>query len=80
MQIYVLDTNYDILAYIDVAESVLWNKKFNDIGESEIYIPCDMEMLSVLRRGHYLYRYDDDMFCKITRKTGESPVFLVYSA
>ena len=67
MQIYVLDTEYEKVSYIDVAESVLWNKKHNDLGESEIYIPCDMEMLSILRKGYYLYRYDDDMVCQIEK-------------
>lgn len=67
MQIYVLNTEYDIESYIDLADSVLWNKKYNDLGESEIYIPCDVEMLSILRKGYYLYRYDDDMVCKIKK-------------
>lgn len=67
MQVYILDEAYDILGYIDAAESILWRKKYNDIGECEIYIPCDGEYLSLLRRGHYVYRYDDDMFCKIQR-------------
>ena len=74
MQIYVLDTKYEILSYIDVAESVLWNKKHNDLGESEIYLPCDIEMLSILRRGHYLFRFDDDMFCKIEKVELETDV------
>ena len=67
MQVYILDPNYEILCMIDESESVLWNKKFNDVGECEIYIPCNVEHLSMLRRGHYIYRFDDDMFCKIER-------------
>lgn len=74
MQIYVLDTNYEILSYIDITESTLWNKKYNDLGESEIYIPCDMEMLSILRKGHYLFRFDDDMLCKIKKVEIETDV------
>lgn len=65
MEVYILDRNYEIVGLIDEAESVLWDKKFNDIGESEIYIPCNEENLALLKIGHYLYRYDDDMFCKI---------------
>lgn len=65
MQVYILDPDYNTLGVIDEAESVLWNKKYNDIGESEIYIPCTEEYLALLRRGNYLYRFDDDMFCKI---------------
>lgn len=75
MQVYILAGDkyakeygilpYDIIGMIDAAESVLWNPKYNDIGESEIYIPCNEEYLPLLRKGNYLYRFDDDMFCKI---------------
>lgn len=65
MQVYILDPDYNTLGMIDAAESVLWNPKYNDIGECEIYIPCNMEYLSMLRRGNYIYRFDDEMFCKI---------------
>lgn len=65
MEVYVLDREYEIVGMIDEAESVLWDKKYNDIGESEIYIPCSEETLDLLQIGRYLYRYDDDMFCKI---------------
>lgn len=65
MQVYILDPDYNILGVIDEAESILWNKKYNDVGECEIYIPCNEEYISMLRRGNYVYRFDDDMFCKI---------------
>ena len=67
MQIYILDTEYEKVSYIDVAESTLWNVKYNDLGEAEIYIPCDIDMLSILRKGYYLFRYDDEMLCKIEK-------------
>jgi hypothetical protein len=72
MELYILDSDYQILGMIDEAESVLWNKRYNDAGEAEIYIPCSSEYLSMLRRGNYVYRYDDDMFCKISKVEIES--------
>lgn len=65
MQIYILDDTYTIIGLIDEAESTLWHKKYNDLGESEIYIPCDETMIAMLQKGFYMFRYDDDMFCKI---------------
>ena len=65
MELYILNSQYEMVGMIDAAESILWNKKYNDIGYCEIYVPCDEEMLALLQRGHYVYRYDDDMFCKI---------------
>lgn len=65
MQVYILDPDYNKLGVIDEAESILWKPKYNDVGECEIYIPCTEEYVSLLRRGNYIYRFDDDMFCKI---------------
>lgn len=65
MRVYILDPNYNMLGVIDEAESILWNPKYNDVGECEIYIPCTEEYVSLLRRGNYVYRFDEDMFCKI---------------
>lgn len=67
MQVYILDPDYKMLGLIDEAESILWNPKYNDVGECEIYIPCTEEYISMLRRGNYVYRFDDDMFCKIEK-------------
>ena len=72
MQLYILDASYQVLGMIDESESVLWNKKYNDVGECEIYIPCNKDYLSILRRGNYVYRFDDDMFCKIEKVEIES--------
>lgn len=75
MQVYILagekyaEANdclqFDPIGVIDDAESILWNPKYNDVGECEIYIPCTEEYVSLLRRGNYVYRFDEDMFCKI---------------
>lgn len=65
MQLYILNSDYEFVGVIDETESTLWNKKYNDDGYCEIYVPCDMSLLSLLRKGNYVFRYDDDMFCKI---------------
>lgn len=65
MQLYILNPSYDFVGMIDETESTLWNKKYNDDGYCEIYVPCNMDMIELLRKGNYVYRYDDDMFCKI---------------
>ncbi len=65
MQLYILNPEYEIVGYIDETESTLWHKKYNDVGQCEIYTPCSDEMLEMLKKGNYVFRYDDDMFCKI---------------
>lgn len=66
MNLYILNNNYEKVGYIDHADSILWNKKYNDDGECEIYLPCDIEAVEILQNGYYVYRSDDDMFCQIT--------------
>lgn len=65
MQLYILNPQYEMIGVIDESESVLWDKKYNDEGYCEIYLPCDDMLLSLLSKGNYIFRYDDDMFCKI---------------
>lgn len=65
MELYILSPQYEIVGMIDETESVLWQKRYNDAGQCEIYVPCSAEMFSLLSRGNYVFRYDDDMFCKI---------------
>lgn len=67
MQVYVFDTDLHPVTMIDDAESVLWFKKYNDVGEAELYLQCDEELLDLFRKDYYLYRYDDDMFCQIKK-------------
>lgn len=66
MQVYILNKDYEIIGLIDEADSVVWDKKYNDEGKAEIYIPCDDNYIDLLiLNGKYLFRFDDDMFCKI---------------
>lgn len=74
MQIYVLNTEYEIVGMVDEYESVLWQKKYNDAGEAEIYLPASAEMILLLQKGYYLYRFDDDMFCEIEKVKIETDV------
>lgn len=66
MEFYILNPDLQIEGVVDDVESKLWNKKFNDAGECEIYSPYTEELHELLRLGNYVYRFDDDMACVIT--------------
>lgn len=74
MQIYILDNKYELLGVIDEQEDIVFNKRFNDVGYAALKVACDDEMLGLLRRGNYIYRFDDDMFCKIETATIDTDV------
>lgn len=65
MELFILDSNFEMLQIVDNAESVLWDKKFRGEGYCEIYAPCADYLTECLVRGNYVYRTDDDMFCRI---------------
>lgn len=65
MELYIFDKGYQQIGVINAAVSVLWNKKYNDAGYCEIYVDCNTAMLELLKEDYYVYRDDDDMFCKI---------------
>lgn len=74
MQIYILNSVYEIVGMVDEYESCLWNTKYNDTGEAELYLPASNEMILLLQKGYYLFRYDDPMFCKIEKIEIETDV------
>lgn len=65
MQIYILDKQYYLLAAINEQEDIVFNKRFNDVGYCALKVACDAEMLELLKAGYYIFRFDDDMICKI---------------
>lgn len=65
MQIYILDENYELLGELSEQEDIVFNKRFNDVGYCALKVSCDTEMLELLRADNYIFRYDDDMICKI---------------
>lgn len=65
MQLYILNANNEMVGMVDEADSVLYIKKHNDVGECTIRVLCEKAYLDLLKAGNRIYRYDDDMFCKI---------------
>lgn len=65
MEFYILNSDYEIIGVVDETESALSIKKFNDVGECLIRVPCHPYYIERLRSGNYIYRFDDDMICRI---------------
>lgn len=67
MQIYILDKEYERIGELSDQEDIVFNKRFNDVGYCALKVACDMEVLELLRAGNHIFRYDDDMLCKIKK-------------
>lgn len=74
MELYVLNKYLELIGTIDDYSSLIWAKRYNDIGDCEVYVMATTENLSLLKRGNYLIRSDDDMVCRIKKVQLETDV------
>lgn len=74
MQIYILDHEYERKGELSAQEDLVFNKRFCGVGYCALKVGCSLEMLDLLKRGHYIYRYDDDMVCKIEKVSLDTDV------
>lgn len=56
MTIYILDSNFDIIAPVPVFTSLIWDRRYYEPGVFEFHsVP---EYFNIMRAGKYLYRSD----------------------
>lgn len=60
MVVYILDIGLHKTKVIDNAISAIFNKKYNDVGEFELYLPADSETVQAFFNGKYVYKENDD--------------------
>ena len=59
MDIYISNSNFEKIAVIEDA-SVIWVKRYYDVGDFEIYVGATEEYTNILKSGNYVERLDDD--------------------
>lgn len=59
MDIYVLDSKFNRINIIESYESAIWNIKYFEAGDFELYIPASCENIRLLKKGNYLVRDKD---------------------
>ena len=69
MDLYVMNQSFETIGIIDSASSVIWNQRFFDCGDFEIYLRADKETVSLLKENYYIYRLDHEMVGIIENKT-----------
>lgn len=65
--IYVYDDNLEAIGMIDYYTSLIWAKRYNDIGDCEVYVQATEDSINLLRKGYFLARMEDDMVCRIEK-------------
>ena len=65
MEINILNKNYEKIAVIDSFTSLMWCKRYFDIGALDLKIEATTETLATFKRGYYITRDDDDAIFRI---------------
>lgn len=65
MNINVLNENYEITTIVDDYTSLMWCKRYADVGALDLEIEASKENLNVFKKGYYITRDDDDAIFRI---------------
>lgn len=65
MELWILDRNFTQIGVVDDYKSLIWSKRYNEIGDCEVYIGASNRTIGLFQRGYYILRADDDMVCRI---------------
>ena len=61
MELYVRNKQKQVIGIIDAYNSVIWSKRYNSVGDFEIYTLVTPEIMELLKYDYYITRLDDDM-------------------
>lgn len=65
MNINVLNDNYEKTTIVDDYTSLMWCKRYADVGALDLEIEASKENLNVFKKGYYITRDDDDAIFRI---------------
>lgn len=65
MEINVFDNNLNKIAIVDVYTSLMWCKRYYDVGALDLQIEATTENLSLFKKDYFISRNDDDTFFQI---------------
>lgn len=65
MTINVLNENFEKIAVVDSFTSLMWCKRYYDIGALDIQIEASAETLSIFKKHYYITRDDDNIIFRI---------------
>ena len=60
MELYVKDSEYNIIAVLDSFVSLIWTKRYYQYGDFELVIPAAAGLLDIIKQDYYIIREDDD--------------------
>ena len=65
MDLIVYNKNFELITVVDSFKSLMWCKRYNDIGAIDLQVEATAKNLNTFREGYYIARYDDDAVFRI---------------
>lgn len=59
MELYVLDKNLDLIGVIDNFETLIWTRKYKEVGKFQLNLPATEDNISLMKDENIIYRKDD---------------------
>lgn len=63
--IWVFDKDLDKIGIIDNYTSLIWARRYREIGDFELYLPASTEVLNLCKIGNYVEKDGSPMICRI---------------
>lgn len=60
MDINVFNNNFEKIAIVDQYRSLMWSRRYYDVGALDLEIEASNETLAIFKKGYYITRNDDD--------------------
>lgn len=67
MDVYVLNKEREVVGIIDNYTSLIWAKRYYDVGDCELYVQANVNTINLLCKDYYLQLEGDDMICRIKK-------------
>lgn len=67
MELFVLNKNFEKIAFLDNYSSLEWVRRYCDTGDFVLKTRADKETIELLKQRNYLIREEDEMICQIEK-------------
>ncbi len=61
MELYILNKSLETIGIIDIYSSMIWNTKYFECGDFELYLPATAKNIALLQRDNYVVRENSAM-------------------
>ena len=73
-ELYILDTNFNTLTFIDEYISLIWNERYNEAGDFELILPKSSPVIPYMAMNNYLWSANSDKLMIIENYKTQSDI------